>query len=502
MESVREAEKAIPVVRDVDVVVAGGGCSGVFAGLSAAKRGARTLLIERFGVLGGNAGPGMIYGCVDPFAEAPLLVFDGAKGLAAEMQRRIEARRPERPFVRPVFAALFSDVAMRMAEEYGLDLMLSAYAADPIVEAGVCKGLFVETKSGRVAVRAKVVIDATAEADLARRAGAPFVRWAPLDPEFAPAIRERCCREPYSNWNEVGLVFLVSGINWQAYEQFVGDAKAARLQDVPWTPPVGIVNDVNPQCPLRLLPAMREEWEAGSYCFAREIRHGAGLFWQPNMNCPHYGFVRIGQDAGEGTTIIHGDLDVSDWEQMTLAERALRRHAYDTLEFMRRRAPGWADAWMLFTAPFIGSRGGPYIEGEYTVTPEDIVTGARHEDAVIRVIWEARQREILDSPKATPLTESGYDVPYRMMLPKGIDNLLVVGRGSSYVRRGHDPATRARGVQYRLGEIAGIAATMAIAPCQGTRTLNVKDLQRRLIAEGLTFGETDRFRELGLLGEE
>ena len=501
MATAGECEREIPIVRDVEVVVAGGGCAGVFAGLSAAKRGARTLLIERFGTLGGNSGPGMIYGCVNPFAGASHHLSDGEKSLAAEMHRRVEARRPPSVRVRPAFAALFSDVAMQMAEEYGLDLMLSAYAADPMVEEGVCKGLFVETKSGRVAVRARVVIDATAEADLARRAGAPYVRRVPADVDFLPAIREHFNRAPYQNWNEIGHVFMVTGIDWKAYERFIGDGKAVRLQDVRPIAPPGIIHDGNPQYPAQLLPAMREEWKAGTYRFARELRPGTSLFWETNMNSPEYGFVRVGYDSGEGTTTIHGDLDIDDWEQISLAERVLRRHAHETLEFMRRRAAGWADAWMLFTAPFMGARGGPFIEGEYMVTPDDIVTGARHEDVVIRATWETRYREVLESPKATPRTADGYDIPYRMMLPKGLDNILVVGRGSSYVRRGHDPGTRGRVVQYRLGEIAGIAATMAVAAGQTAKSLNVKELQRRLLAEGFTFGDTDRLRELGLLDE-
>ena len=483
-----EREREVEVVREVDVVVAGGGCAGVFAGLSAAKGGARTLLVERFGTLGGNSGPGMIYGCVDPFSQAH--TSDGEKGLAAEMHSRVRARLPRTNPPRAAYAALFSDVAMRMAEELGLELMLSAYAADPLVENGVCNGLFVETKSGRVAVRAKVVIDATAEADLARRAGAPFVRRVPVDPDYAPVIQERYNQRPYENWNEIGHVFLVAGINWGAYLSFLGDTKAVRLGDIPPIAPPGILRDVNPRFPERLLPALREEWDSGAYRFARELRPGTGLFWQASMDRALHGFARVGEDCGEGATIIYGDLDVDDWEDVSLAERTLRRQAYETVEFMRRRAPGWADAWMLATAPFIGARGGPFIEGEYTITPGDIAAGVRHDDAIIRVVWEAKNPAVLAGPKATPRTATGYDIPYRVMLPKGLDNLLVVGRGSSYVRRGHDPATRARPVQYRLGEIAGIAAAMAIGAGQSVKSLDVPELQRKLLAEGFALGDT------------
>ena len=502
---VNEPAKRVPVARDVDVVVAGAGCAGVFAALAAARNGAKTLLIDRFGTLGGNVGPGMIYGCVSPFAEAPLHLPGGNAGIPKEAETRVEMLRAGRLQTRPLYASLFSRVMAQMMDESGVELMLSAHAADPIVEGGKVGGLFVETKSGRVAVRARTVIDDTAEADVAKRAGAPMIRHVPPDPDFSPVILQRYRQEFYSNWNEVGLIFLVAGIDWPRYEEFIKDSQAVVAEGLPHIEPNGLVDrqrsDVSPalRYPSKLVAALKSAWESGEYKLAYDFRPGAGVFWQSNMNCPERGFVRLADGLGEGTTIIYGDVDTDDWEQVSRAEHELRKHAHATVEFMRRAAPGFENAYVVVTAPFAGARGGPCIEGDYVVTPQDIVTGARHPDVMVRSIWEARR--IVGNKKATPASADGYDLPYRMMLPKGLDNLLVVGRGSSYIRRGHDPATRARVTQFHLGQAAGMAAALARRTGATARTVDMKELQRELLKQGFFLGTDARLKELGLTAE-
>ena len=102
-----EPEKRVPVAREVDVAVVGAGCPGVFAAMAAAKEGARAILIDRFGIMGGNVGPGMIYGCVDPFAEGPLHMPGGNKGLVKQAEERVRTLMASRPEARPVYSALF-----------------------------------------------------------------------------------------------------------------------------------------------------------------------------------------------------------------------------------------------------------------------------------------------------------------------------------------------------------------------------------------------------------
>ncbi len=133
------------------------------------------------------------------------------------------------------------------------------------------------------------------------------------------------------------------------------------------------------------------------------------------------------------------------------------------------------------------------------VRPEDINEGRRRKDVVLRAIWETQR--LREMGGASELSLSGYDLPYGMMLPKGLDGILVVGRGSSYLRRGHDPATRARIVQFHLGEAAGTAAALAASTGTTVRSLELPALQRKLLERGFYLGEPERLAELGLPGQ-
>jgi len=177
--SVLEPAKRVPVAYDADVVVAGGGISGVFAALAAAREGASTVLIDRFGTVGGTLGPGMMSqeGALKDHHKqivkgAP---NDAVKGdvtaLPKEFAEQFFAIAPDAPSRFLADSNKGYHVALKMLKEAGVILMLSAYACDPIIEGNTVYGVFVENKSGRQAVKAKVVIDATGEADVSRRAG-------------------------------------------------------------------------------------------------------------------------------------------------------------------------------------------------------------------------------------------------------------------------------------------------------------------------------------------
>ena len=496
---VTEPPKQVPVVRDVDVVVAGAGCSGVFAALASAAAGARTILVERTGFLGGNAGPGMLFGCTDPMSEGASHLPGGNQDLVRIVEQRMNEAGGGRAWNRCFSASVFSETVARMMDEYGVELLMPAYAADPIVADGTVAGLFVETKSGRIALRARTVIDATAEADVAMRAGAPMIRHVAVDPAHKPAILDRYetdMNPTWSdrNWNEVGLMYVVSGIDWDAYRSFLGTAEPVRFRG--FLPDAGGVPypRVIPKefkFPGKLFPEVRGAWERGEFRHARELRDGALLYWQFRM-------IRLGADTAEDAIAIHGDIDVDDWKDVSVAEHEMRGLAADAVRFMRRHAPGFRDAWVLATTPFIGARGGPCIEGEAVIQPEDINEGRRQPDVVLRAIWERQRLE--ERPGASAQALSGYDLPYRMMVPKGLDGILVVGRGSSYIRRGHDPATRGRIVQFHLGEVAGVAAALAAQTRTRARSLDVRALQRKLLERGFFLGEPDRLRQLGLDG--
>ena len=459
-----EPQRRVPVAAEVDVVVAGSGISGMFAALRCGRAGLRTVLIDRLGALGGNMGPGMVVG--GSFAgEADVTLIGGLHGIPRELLERVAARR-----VDPIGAdaeparsnyaedvLLVSAVAAEMMAEAGVSLLLGTTIADPIVvpaDGGEPRvaGLFTENKNGRQAVRARVVIDATGDAAVAARAGCPMIREVAPNPSWAGSKIVR----PGSNegdplHNNMGIYLLVNGID----RSDAGDALNRTA--------------INAKLP----PMQRAHVDGGGEVTLRAS-------------------VGRGMDGVLGVSItLQGAIDSGDSTQVTQAETLMRRFALECVERLRQSAPGCQGAYALHLSPVVGARGGPCIDGEYTLTVEDHERGARFDDVLFVNVHEGRP------PHAG--AEGGCDVPYRCLLPRGVDNLLVVGRGAAYIRRGHDPTgMRARPLVMVLGQAAGVAAALAIESNTTVKEVNRRELQRRLLANGFHLGDSARLRELGL----
>jgi len=171
-----KVKKSVPVVSEVDVLVVGSGIAGLTAAVTAARQGARTMVIDRFGRPGGNMGPGLIAGA--PNLELPeSMAKTGLPGIPGELVRRCE-KYCNTQLLNHYFrdSQVISYVWLKMMQESRVQLMFNTYAADPIMEDNKVIGLLVENKSGTQAIKAKVVIDATGDADVAFRAGAPVDR--------------------------------------------------------------------------------------------------------------------------------------------------------------------------------------------------------------------------------------------------------------------------------------------------------------------------------------
>lgn len=493
MEHVTQPEQKVPVVRDVDVAVVGSGVSGLFAALGAAKQGARTLLIDRFGQLGGNMGPGgFIRSSYGPEPGKTHHVVD-YPGVCREFLERLESRLiPEYhahdPDVRslpgieyPSFSSAISALAIDMCEDAGVELMLSAYAGDPLMDASKVVGVFVETKSGRVAVRSGVLIDATGDASLAERAGVP-VRHESASPEESRKLRmwHGWVRPEYQSWNDGGIIVIAAGVDYARFDAF--RQMPVELSDAE--------EDLNgelrayPGCAFSdsLIRAFRKGSEGGHY---RVLRHLPGNFYvsfDATVSPLEGNLLQMYVDTG-------GEYDLGNWEHVSRLEAAVRRHAFDSVEFYRAHVPGFERARILFMSSYLGARAGPGMVGEYWLTFDDFVRGARFDDVLFRNFVTRRQG------KGHP---DGCDMPYRMLLPREVDGLLVAARGASFERRGHDSPPRPRCSLMMLGEAAGRAAALSVADGVQPRNLDVRKLQRTLLSEGFFLGEPERLAELGL----
>ena len=486
MDTVREPQKEIPVVYDVDVVVAGASVSGVFAALAAARSGASTVLVERFGSVGGNIGPGMIVnghmvsGRAHPDVWHECTVYPRLYGIGREFLERYAAMGGMSlpPFTKTNYAgdaSVASYVAQKMLEESGVTLLLSTFSADPILEGDRARGLFVENKSGRQAIRAKVVVDATGEADVARRTSAPILypkkEYEDVD-GHAPT--------------GMGLYYLVGGIDWAAYESCL-ERPRVDDEDVAWA--LGSLGEDSARRYHHLLPFLRRAAEENQYELNASIElDGVPVSISPGfpmkMRQPGMAEARLAPERLE-------ELDAGNGLHISALEAALRARAFEAFHFWKSYVPGFADTSLLCIAPFLGSRGGPCIEGEYTLTMDDCRAGKRFDD-VIYVYGEFRALRYTCEQGQCRWT----DVPYRVMVPKKLDGLLAVGRCASGKP---DTLLRNRMAVKVMGEAGGIAAAMAAEQDVSPRDLDVKELQGRLLDAGFHLGDRHRLKELGLV---
>ena len=454
---VQEPTKKIPVAYDVDVVVCGGGTSGTFAALAAARHGAKTLVIDRFGRLGGNMGPGMFAGgslhfsLTDPNA---LVNRQGLGGVAQEFLRRVifsrfnadritpaerkelEARQMNVQGLRvgsgrlgyTVESHTVSYVAFKMMKEAGVRTLLAAYVSDPIMEGNKVRGVFVETKSGRLAVRAKVVVDATGDGDVAFRGGAPV--------EF---------RKP-----NCGVTFGVRDVDWPVYYKALKD---------------------NGRKITKWFSSKSFPKETDGFRYRKRVGKATIA-----IRC--YGHERIVMDR-TGTWGMAKTWDAKGISEM---EREHRIHLYEFVKFMQKHAPGWKKAHLQIVAPYLGSRGGRSAVPRQSVTGKDVRAKRRFDD-VIYIYCHDKGR-----------TPAECDMPYRILLPKKITGLLLAGRSGLV----YGPNFRQRHSVIQHGQAAGVAAALPARDGVEPHKLNVRKLQKALLKDGCALGEDDRLRELGL----
>ena len=486
-----EPEKQVGVVYDVDVAVAGASVSGVFAAIAAARAGAETVLIERFGDVGGNIGPGMIVnghmasGSPHPDAGLMVGIRKGFSGIPQEFIQRYASLGGGGviPFSQnhyPRDSSTASYTALKMLQESRVNLLLSTCVADPVMEGNCVRGLFVENKSGRQAVRAKVVVDATGDADVARRAGAPILY-------------------PKQEYSEVdghsptgmGMAFVVGNVDWDAYKRGLKEMQPTE-EDRRWARE--ILGDKKAERLGPLVGAARQAWENGEYPDLKVEGLGEASVGISPLEIPRGGGKSGVEDSVARGSIGHARteaLNTGDGLQISLLEARSRQIIFEMVHFYRNYVPGFEGAYLLCIAPFLGARGGPCIEGEYTLTMDDCRQGKQFDD-VIYLFGEFRAIRYTCERGECKWAE----VPYRVMLPKRIDGLLAVGRSASGKP---DTLLRNRMAVKHMGEAGGTAAAMAAKNDVSPKQVDVKELQRRLLTSGFYLGSAERLKELKLL---
>ncbi len=444
-EAIPEAARLIPVVDQADVVVAGGGPAGIAAAAAASRAGARTLLVERYGFLGGTAAGGLMT-CVNGFRnESPPNKLQAVKGFAQELMDELIKRggaagKPGvSPYCVPVDPEVLKVVASRMILDAGARVRLHSCISAVSRRNDSIAAIILESKSGREAVTGKVFVDATGDADVAARAGAPFDHGSPPLGETLPPqlmFRMACV--------DVGR--LISHV-LAAPEDFsspyhISPPETLKQRHVEGLPIA--IGGIRPQ---------GLERSRGLGCI---ILNGQATFW--------------GGAAGARNC-----LDSADMSQ---AELLAREETLNMAEALRR-FPGFENARLVATGVQMGVRETRRIRGLHRLTFEEAMEGKRFPDVIA---ISANPLAGLGAGRPH-LKHEGFDVPYGCLVPRGVANLLCAGRCISVDQKVHG-STRAMASCMATGQAAGVAAALAAAEGTSAAGVGVSRIQKELLRQG------------------
>jgi 2-polyprenyl-6-methoxyphenol hydroxylase-like FAD-dependent oxidoreductase len=407
-----------------EVLVCGGGCAGLVAALAAARGGARTLLVERAGYAGGiitNVGLAYFDGVAD-FHHKRVVT----PGIPLELLAAMGVCAPDATHLdshNPTIDSLerFKRLADRLIRaEPNLDVLFHTVACEARTRGERLAGVFLANKAGLTLVEADVVIDCTGDADVAWRAGAPVAQ----APELQPMTMH------------------------------------FRIGNVRRTP------DTGRRCREALVRANE--------------RGDLPLFYGPGVGfrfAPNEAYVHAVRVAADGT----------DPHDLTRAEMQGREDVWTMFETWQREVPGFEDAYLISSGPAIGVRETRRIVGQYVLTEEDIVAARPFEDAVATGCWYLDQHPnaatVGTANRGEKVQPGPYDIPYRTLLPRGVENLLVAGRCHSATSEAL-ASSRLTAPAMGMGQAAGTAAALAAAGGGVPATVDVGALQDALRRQG------------------
>jgi hypothetical protein len=444
---------------DTDVLVVGGGPAGLGAAVGAADAGARVVLAERYGFLGGNATAALVMPLMsfhtrknarEKIGATTLLPTDHGPGdpiVAGVLKRLLErlvraggAIPPslETGYVVPFDPEWFKIAALDLLDEAGVQFLLHAFAAEVLREPGDnggLSGVVFETKSGPLVVRARVIIDCTGDGDMAARAGAPF--------EIG---RFDGLTQPMT------LMFRVVDFERAAFEAYV------REHPKEWRGVHGLWDLVD------------KATAAGELSLPREDV----LFFAT----PHE------RELSVNSTRITRVLGIDVWD-LSYAEWCGRQQMRQIAAFLRKYVPGFERAYVAQSGVHVGVRETRRILGDYQLTADDVLGARKFEDSIARGAYPVDIHNPDGKGTVLKHVPSGeaYDIPLRCLLPRNIENLIVAGRCISGTHEAHS-SYRVMPIVMATGQAAGVCAAAAAKVGKTPRSVPVREVQRELARQG------------------
>ena len=421
-----EPARRIPVVRDVDVLVVGAGTSGCSAAVAAARRGMRVVIVDRYGFLGGTATAAMV-GCLCGVYTCSPNTVTVVAGHLREITDRLEERRSGYKLKHryQLDHEVLKLVLDRWLSEAGVEILFQTQVVEAIVEDGTVRGVVIETKGGRGAIRAAVVIDSSGDADVVARAGGRFEK------------------SPTSELQAPSLVFTMAGVDIERATA-VPEAEVSRL--------------------------LRAATESGEFSFNR---FSGGFSPVPPEGKVHMNITRI------------VNVDGTDPDDLNRAYLEGRRQVDEYARFALKCLPGFEHAYIDQIAPQLGVRETRRVVGEYVLTVDDVLGARAFTDAICRGAWpvEIHPNDGTGTTRIHLDGDSYYQIPYRCLVPAELEGVLVTGRCISTTHEAQG-STRVMGPGIATGQAAGTAAALAVRAGLTVRRADVPALQGELERAG------------------
>src|SRR5471032_672406 len=453
MNQILEVARSVDVILETEVLVVGSGPGGLAAALASARAGARTALIDRNGCFGGN----ITQVGVEGFAWYRHEQTVDCEGIGIELESRAKAMGAAMPEPQSLSHALdaemFKWVADVLIDEAGVQPLLHRLCVAPIMQHSALCGAITESKAGREAILAKRCIDATGDADIATRAGAP-VHKTPKEKMMAASV-----------------MFSMSGVNKR---RFIEAVKADPQTYADWSGNGEWDYETSGKEDQLFSPFLRRP-------FQRALE--AGLI-PPSLKtiAGTWGTVT---DQGDLTylNLVHvPEIDGTDPNDLTLGEMRGRREAIYALEALRVFMPGCAHAKLRNFGMTLGIRDTRKIDALYNLTGADVRDQGRFDDAI------GIFPEFIDGYGILILPTTGryWQVPYRALVPKGVANLLVAGRCIGGDRISHASARNMMCCAVS-GQGAGVAAAVSLQRDEPFDRLNIDVVQKELARQGARY---------------